>query len=73
MTHIIGSARAGCIILLTGIVTAALCGDADARGHKRHLHGHRAVYESRAQLVSQQPAQLAPMRYCGGPKSPMWR
>jgi hypothetical protein len=73
MTHIIGSARAGCIILLTGIVTAALCGDAVARGHKRHLHAHRAVYESRAQLVSQQPVQLAPMRYYGGPKSPMWR
>jgi hypothetical protein len=70
MTHMIGSARAGRIILLTGIVTAALCGDAVARGHKRHLH---AVYESRAQLVSQRPVQLAPMRYCGGPKSPMWR
>jgi hypothetical protein len=37
------------------------------------LHARGSISESRAQVVSQQPARLGPMRYYGGPKSPMWR
>jgi hypothetical protein len=62
-----GNARIGFVIAVATILTAAVSEDAVAKTHKRHW------YAARAQLVSQQPAPLAPMRYYGGPKSPMWR
>jgi hypothetical protein len=65
--------RIGLVALVTVTLTAGLSGNAVAKTHKAHRYAHRSVYESRAQVVPQQPAQLAPMRYYGGPKSPMWR
>jgi hypothetical protein len=54
--------------------------EALARPHKRHLYCRHVVVErfrnhelGRLHLVSQPPIRLAPMRYYGGPKSPMWR
>ncbi len=67
------SARIGFVILVAAILTVGIYGDAAAEAGKGRLHAHRSIYESRAQLVSQQPARLGPMRYYGGPKSPMWR
>jgi hypothetical protein len=76
MIRMIGrNARIGFVTLVAAILTVGFCGDAFAKVHKGHRHAHaRSVaYESRAQLVTQQPARLGPMRYYGGPKSPMWR
>jgi hypothetical protein len=73
MTYLMGrSARIGFATLVAAIVTAGFSGNALA-AHKGHRHVHSSAYESQAQLVSQQPAQPGPMRYYGGPKSPMWR
>ena len=54
-----------------------------ARAHlhaEAYLHARSFGSESRGwesawnqEPVSQQPARLGPMRYYGGPKSPMWR
>ena len=72
--------RVGFVILVGTILTVGICGDALAKVHKRHLHVRGFLSGSRerqsakhAQLVSQQPVRLGPMRYYGGPKSPMWR
>jgi hypothetical protein len=67
------SVRIGFLILVAAILTVGIGSDAVAKAHKGRLHAHRAISESHAQLVSQQPARLGPMRYYGGPKSPMWR
>jgi hypothetical protein len=67
------SVRLGFVTLIATMLTAGICGDALAKAHKGRLHARSSIYESRAQLVSQQPAQPGPMRYYGGPKSPMWR
>jgi hypothetical protein len=68
-----GGAPIGFVTMITAVLTAGLCGDAVAKAHKGRLHVRSATSESRAQLVSQQPARLGPMRYYGGPKYPMWR
>jgi hypothetical protein len=74
MTYMIArSARIGSVALAVMSLTAAFCGDAFAKVHERHLHARNSNYQSRAQLVPQQPTQPEPMRYYGGPKSPMWR
>jgi hypothetical protein len=74
MTCVIArSVRLGFVTLAAAALTAAVCGDAVAKAHKGRLHARGSIYESHTQLVSQQPARLGPMRYYGGPKSPMWR
>jgi hypothetical protein len=74
MTYISArSARIGFVTLVATILTAGICGDAAAKVHKGRLHARNSLYESRAQLAPQQPAQPGAMRYYGGPKSPMWR
>jgi hypothetical protein len=68
------------VALAAAIMITALCSDAVARHRKRHLHHPGFTIESREKpprkswrFVSQEPVRLAPMRYYGGPKSPMWR
>jgi hypothetical protein len=74
MTNMTGrNARIGSVALVAAVLTAGLSGEAAAKVHKGRLHARSAVYESQAQLVSQPPTHLGPMRYYGGPKSPMWR
>jgi hypothetical protein len=74
MTYVIaGSARIGFVTLVAAILTVGICGDAVAQVHKGHPRVHRSIYGSRAQLILQQPVRPGPMRYYGGPKSPMWR
>jgi hypothetical protein len=65
-------------------VMVGFCGDAVAK-HGRHMHHRRRLVRhvhkiqspcncsEAAQLMWPQPAPLGPMRYYGGPKSPMWR
>jgi hypothetical protein len=67
------AARIGIATLAVTILATGVGGDAVAKAHKGRLHAHSSTSESRAQLVSQQPARLGPVRYYGGPKSPMWR
>jgi hypothetical protein len=73
MTMIARHMRMGLVALAAITLTAGICGDAFAKHHKRHFHAARSFSDSHAQLVPSAPAQLAPMRYYGGPKSPMWR
>jgi hypothetical protein len=79
MTCMNASARIGFVILVATILTAAICGDAAAKAHKGRLHARSLTSQSRAahaQFMWEQPAppaSPAPMRYYGGPKSPMWR
>jgi hypothetical protein len=65
------SARLGFVILVAAALTAGISGDAVARIHKGRLHAHNFT-SAHAQFVQEQPAAPAPMRYYGGPKSPMW-
>ncbi len=64
------------LVLAVTALTMGFSGEAFAK-HRRHLHvySHASVSEANAQLVSPAPAStgLGPMRYYGGPKSPMWR
>jgi hypothetical protein len=74
MTNLTGTrVRIGFIALAAAVLSAGLCGDASAGVHKGRVHARSAFYERRAQLVSPAPTHLGPMRYYGGPKSPMWR
>jgi len=74
MTNLTGtSVRFGLIALAAAVLSAGLCGDASAGAHKQRVHARSAFYESHAQLISPAPTHLGPMRYYGGPKSPMWR
>ena len=69
-------ARLGLFVLLGYVLSSALCSDAVARVHRVHkVHFQARVLASncRAELTSQEPVTLGPMRYYGGPKSPMWR
>jgi hypothetical protein len=61
------------MVLITAIMGAGSSGNAVAKSHKGHWRHHKCAYESRTQVVPQQPAHLGSMRYYGGPKSPMWR
>jgi hypothetical protein len=67
------SARIGFVILVATAMTAGIGGDAAAKVHKGRLHARGFASEIRVQLVAQEPVRLGPMRYYGGPKSPMWR
>jgi hypothetical protein len=71
-------ARTGFAILIGAILAIGSFGDVSAKAGKRHWHAHSAASRGQisgkpVQLVLQQPARLGPMRYFGGPKSPMWR
>jgi hypothetical protein len=73
MTSVFANARVGFGVLVGAVLTAGISGDAVAKVHKGRLHARSSISKGRAQVVSQQPARLGPMRYYGGPKYPMWR
>jgi hypothetical protein len=65
-------------IAFATIVTAAIIAapiDAAAAKHRKHVVRHHRTHASvqMAQAAAPQPATLGPVRYYGGPKSPMWR
>jgi hypothetical protein len=71
-------ARIGAIALLAAALICGACGESAAQTVERSSTELRAT-ASRGQgaaapvVPSEQPAGLGPMRYYGGPKSPMWR
>jgi hypothetical protein len=74
MTYKVGrSARIGFVILVGTALIAGISGDAVAMAYKGRLYARSFTPESPVQFVSQEPVWLEPMRYYGGPKSPMWR
>jgi hypothetical protein len=66
-------------IAIGGAFAIGIGGDAVARTIHRHIHHvyhlgvHRYQLAQPLYVASQQPVRLGPMRYYGGPKSPMWR
>jgi hypothetical protein len=74
--------RISLIALIAATVIVAIPGDAFARHGMHHAHGMRHAHYGRHVLharaavpndVVQPTTSLPPMRYYGGPKSPMWR
>ena len=76
--------RIGFSVLAAIILTAGICGDAVAKTGKGRLHvRHLAAQNLAAQNLpaeghggepaKSEQVRLGPMRYYGGPKSPMWR
>ena len=72
--------KIGLGLVIGGLLVALTGGKAVAKRGRQHLRARHVVAvrcgaESArwVQLVSQQPLHLGPMRYYGGPKSPMWR
>jgi hypothetical protein len=67
------------LLLLAAIATVAIPVDASATRHKHMSHRHlparhpENAWASAAPAPETSGANLAPMRYYGGPKSPMWR
>lgn len=71
-------ARLGFAVLCGALLTTVVSGEAFARHHggrlDARLHNTRHAFaSSHAELASRQPSQPGPLRYYGGPKSPMWR
>jgi hypothetical protein len=74
------SVRIGFVTLTVTILAVGMCGNAVANARKGRLRARSFISENREresakrlQLVSQESVRLGPMRYFGGPKSPMWR
>jgi len=75
--------QSGLFVLAAMVLTAAICDDAVAKNGKRRLHAHPPVESHRIEShgmesfggasAKNEQAHLGPMRYYGGPKSPMWR
>jgi hypothetical protein len=69
--------RAGFTAVTIGVVLAlASGGNAFARtahGHVHHAGAHGYKLAKPLYVASPEPTRLGPMRYYGGPKSPMWR
>ena len=60
------------LVHLSVLVVVSAGGDAMAKPGKRHLHSrHAAATVHRTAALTTH--DLGPMRYYGGPKSPMWR
>jgi len=59
------------------LLVVGSCGDASAKSARRHWHARRPHSQTMLAAWFPAPAQqrfrLGPMRYYGGPKSPMWR
>jgi hypothetical protein len=69
-------ARIGFSFVLVATTAAAIPADASARHHKHITHHHVSaghVRNAQASAAETPATTLGPMRYYGGPKSPMWR
>jgi hypothetical protein len=64
--------QAARILLATSMVVAVTVGDALAK-HRRHVARHHCACHRAMVAQAVAPVVLGPMRYYGGPKSPMWR
>jgi hypothetical protein len=61
------------MIVAVTIIAASI--DAAAAKHRKRVVHHHRTHASvqMVQAAAPQPTTLGPMRYYGGPKSPMWR
>lgn len=69
-----GLTRMTAVVVGAAVVIAGSSVEATAR-HRKHLTRHHCACHA-VHLVQVTPAvapRLGPMRYYGGPKSPMWR
>jgi hypothetical protein len=66
--------RIGCFALLAAMMGAWISGEALARAEGRLHHARRSLYDAHATLPGNGDTNSSqtPMRYYGGPKSPMW-
>ena len=62
----------GLTVVMVAIMAAPACAAAKRHKHVAYHH-HRHVRVQMAQAAAPQAVTLGPMRYYGGPKSPMWR
>ncbi|MBR1086307.1 hypothetical protein JQ621_02325 [Bradyrhizobium manausense] len=60
-------------LLFGALLMVGTAGSAQAKHGHRHRHAHHHAPTATARLAAQEPSSLGPMRYYGGPKSPMWR
>jgi hypothetical protein len=67
-------ARLGLAVVGATMMVALTSGEAAAK-HSKHAHHHAISHQLRDAQASAAPetTSLPPMRYYGGPKSPMWR
>jgi hypothetical protein len=66
--------RTGAIVLLATLLVCGVSRQGAAQTVERNSSQSRATRASAEPAVSSnQQARLGPMRYYGGPKSPMWR
>ncbi|SDI26387.1 MULTISPECIES: hypothetical protein [Bradyrhizobium] len=78
---IIRTAQVSLAILAAALLmTVGIGSEASAKAGRRHWHARGAASGShgqmsgkRVQLGLLRPVRFGPMRYYGGPKSPMWR
>ena len=63
--------RLGSFALLAAILAAWISGEAFAKAAVRLHHAQRSLFDTQATLPAN-GEQHSPMRYHGGPKSPMW-
>ena len=64
--------RIGCFALLAALLATWISAEAVAKAKVRLYQAQRTLHDTRATLpASGEP--VYPMRYYGGPKSPMWR
>ncbi|MDH6262619.1 hypothetical protein [Bradyrhizobium sp. BR13661] len=60
------------MVLSVGVMLMASSVSSVQARHATCWHAHRSITLSR-QLVDDTSGKFGPMRYYGGPKSPMWR
>ena len=69
MSDLMQLIRIGCFALLAAMLATWISAEAVAKAKVRLYQAQRSLYDTRATL----PTNGEPMRYYGGPKSPMWR
>jgi hypothetical protein len=80
MDHVVArKMRIGTVALLAATLLCGICRESAAEAGERNSNqpgdtaAHHQVPATATVASSDQQAKLAPMRYYGGPKSPMWR
>lgn len=72
-TSLTAAIRVAIALVAGAMLVTATGGAAQAKHGHRHWHAHHHAPAVSMLLVTQEPNRLGPMRYYGGPKSPMWR
>jgi hypothetical protein len=76
MDHVVmKKMRIGTVALLAATLVCGICRESAAEAGERNSNqpSETAARHHAPAASSEQHARLGPMRYYGGPKSPMWR